>query len=203
MVFLHWHSTDTPNCNEKDGEENRNGAESEAENGAEKATDETVASPPPIAPDDTHQSPPQPVPTPAASGVSDHQSEPPQRAKYWRENLRNTMPRPDGSLRHADRAVLVFLRANIAPDDDTGENLSASANGGLETRPLSHREVGEGCGIASRTAQVALRRLTLQRLITPLPYTPGSREGRRYRFSTDALRSVPNTRSVRHPRNDG
>lgn len=86
------------------------------------------------------------------------------------------VPRSDGKLRPVDRLVLRRLRAG------------AAQAGGDTTRKTTVRDISEWCEVSHRTAQNALRRLTMQRLVTPLENESGSTEGRRYRLSAEVLR---------------
>jgi len=86
------------------------------------------------------------------------------------------VPRPDGKLRPVDRVVLRRLRAGVAQA------------GGDTTGKITVRDISEWCEVSHRTAQNALRRLAMQRLVTLLKHESGSAEGRRYRLSADVLR---------------
>jgi hypothetical protein len=85
-------------------------------------------------------------------------------------------PRPDGKLRPVDRLVLRRLRSRTAHA------------GGDTTGKITVRDISEWCEVSHRTAQNALRRLAMQRLVIPLKHESGSAEGRRYRLSADVLR---------------
>lgn len=85
------------------------------------------------------------------------------------------VPRADGRLRPVDRLVLRYLRSQVnKPGDDT-------------TQIVAVREISQACEVSRRTAQNALRRLSLQQLIIPLTHASGSTEGRRYHLSLVAL----------------
>lgn len=85
------------------------------------------------------------------------------------------VPRPDGKLRPVDRVVLRRLR------------VGAAQAGGDTTGKITVRDISEWCEVSHRTAQNALRRLAMQRLVTPLKHASGSAEGRRYRLSAEVL----------------
>jgi hypothetical protein len=106
------------------------------------------------------------------SAVSRHECPPlppseanPELRASWR------VPRPDGQLRPADRLVLRYLRSIVLTP------------GGNTTETVAMREISVACELSHRTAQNALRRLSLQQLVAPLTHASGSNEGRRYRLS--------------------
>jgi len=86
------------------------------------------------------------------------------------------VPRPDGKLRPVDRVVLRHLR------------VGAAQAGSDTTEKITVRDISEWCEVSHRTAQNALRRLAMQRLVMPLKHESGSAEGRRYRLSAEVLR---------------